>query len=426
VSESRLRRLVEHPLPLWIAFVVVHFVLGAIALWSPSLPLGDITIVYRQWVHQGMDTGQWVGVQEPWVYPILALPPMVIAEAFGPAADAGAWLTLVMIVDAAGFALVTGFGRDRRMARLGWFWLAFQLLLGPIALGRIDSITIPVALAGMLLLARAPRAAGVLLAVGAWIKVWPAALVAAAVVAVRRRLDVVAGAAGLSALVVAGVLVLGGGANLLGFVTQQTGRGLQIESGLGTFWMWDAALHGPTSIYYDTGILTFQLRGPGVEAAAAATTPLLAVAVVAVLWLGIVAARRRVAAPELLPAMALAFTTALIVFNKVGSPQFAGWLIVPIVFGLAVRATGRGIPFGVPAGMGLGIAGLTQVVYPYLYDGLLRADLDMVFVLTLRNLLYVALLAWALVRLVALVRRPVRLGEDGEWLPRVWPFERKD
>jgi hypothetical protein len=35
-----------------------------------------------------------------------------------------------------------------------------------------------------------------------------------------------------------------------------------------------------------------------------------------------------------LPPLVLAITTALILFNKVGSPQFVGWLAVPIVFGL--------------------------------------------------------------------------------------------
>ena len=57
------------------------------------------------------------------------------------------------------------------------------MLLGPIAVARIDSFTIPIAVIGMLLLATAPKVAGMLLTIAAWIKVWPAALIAAAVVA---------------------------------------------------------------------------------------------------------------------------------------------------------------------------------------------------------------------------------------------------
>ena len=83
-----------------------------------------------------------------------------------------------MIVNAAAFAVLLT--RGRAVAVAAWWWLGFLAVLGPIALARIDSITVPIALAGMLLLATRPRIAAVLLTIAAWIKVWPAALVAAA------------------------------------------------------------------------------------------------------------------------------------------------------------------------------------------------------------------------------------------------------
>jgi len=417
---STAARILTHPLPLWIAFVLVHLAIGAIAFsFADGTGIGDVQYAYPAWVREGFETGRWVGIQLPWVYPILALPPMIASNALGPALVAPLWLSLVFVIDAAAFAFVVRWGDDRRGALAAWWWLAFLLLLGPIALTRIDSFATPVALVGVLLLARAPRAAGVLLAIGAWIKVWPAALVAAAVVAVRRRLDVLLGAVVASIVVVAVVLLLGGAANVLSFVTEQSGRGLQIESGLATPWMWEAALHpgGPVSVYYDTGILTFQVKGPGVDATAALATPLLVLTVGAVLVLGIVAARRGSDAAEILPAMALGFTTALIVANKVGSPQYVGWLAVAVVLGLAVRATGRGVSFAGPALLALVTAGLTQLIYPTFYRRLLAVDPTMVFVLTLRNLLLLGLFVGAIVLLVRRIVRPV--GEDGEWLPAV-------
>ena len=54
--------------------------------------------------------------------------------------------------------------------------------------------------------------------------------------------------------------------------------------------------------------------------------------------------RRGVPGAELLPPLALAITTALILFNKVGSPQFVTWLAVPIVLradGVASPGAGR-------------------------------------------------------------------------------------
>ncbi len=52
---------------------------------------------------------------------------------------------------------------------------------------------------------------------------------------------------------------------MLSFITQQTGRGVQIESPIATFWMWDAfrGRIGGSSLYYDSAILTYQLQRAG-------------------------------------------------------------------------------------------------------------------------------------------------------------------
>ncbi|HWH98581.1 MAG TPA: hypothetical protein VNS80_09470, partial [Pseudolysinimonas sp.] len=49
-----------------------------------------------------------------------------------------------------------------------------------------------------------------------------------------------------------------------------------------------------------------------------------------------------------------------------------------------------------------------QAFYPYWYSGLLGVpDPSMVLVLTARNILYVALFAWAVLALAEVVRRPL-------------------
>lgn len=396
----------RHPIVLWVAFVLVHFVLGMLGLYGPGLPLGDVSFTYSFWVGTGLNQDIWVGIDTVWVYPIVALVPMLIASVFGPEQFTPTWLTLVMIVDAVAFIVILSFHRDRRLTTVGWWWLAFLLLLGPVALGRVDSITVAVAVVGVLLLATRPATAAVLLAVATWIKVWPAALIAAAMVAMRDRWRVLVGAAAASVVIAAVALALGAGGNLFSFIGQQAGRGLQVESPIGTFWMWDAwATQSSRSIvYYDQAILTYQVVGPGAVTAAAIVTPLLAIVTAALLVLGFVAMRRGVPATELLPPLTLAITTALILFNKVGSPQFVTWLAVPIVLGLTASITGRSGSFRVPAILGLVIAGLTQAIYPYLYDQLIGLNFTLLLVLTARNILYVALLMWAIVAVVDTVR----------------------
>jgi hypothetical protein len=404
---DRVTAILRHPIALWVGFAVAHLWLGMLALYAPGQPLGDVTSVYKFWIVDYALAGHgWVGIDTVWVYPILAIVPMIAAAAFGPDLYASTWLTLVMIADAVAFAAVLTIGRRHGVAHPGWWWLGFLVALGPVAVGRVDSITVPIAMLGMLVVLSRPALAGVLLTVAAWIKVWPAALVAAVVLAVRGRVRVIVGAAATTAAVLIVVIALGGAGNVFSFISQQTGRGLQIEAVIATPWMWDATLGaGHSRVYYDTSILTFQLQGNGVATAAGVATPLLALAAVVLLGLGFLAVRRGREPGEVLPPLALALTLAMIIFNKVGSPQFVGWLAVPIVFGLLTHASGAGHPFRVPAVLGLVIAGLTQIFYPYLYTDLLAAKLSMVIVLTARNLLYVALFAWAVVALTDVVRR---------------------
>jgi hypothetical protein len=102
------------------------------------------------------------------------------------------------------------------------------------------------------------------------------------------------------------------------------------------------------------------------------------------------------------PPLALALVLVLIVFNKVGSPQFMTWLAAPIVLGLIYRRR----QWLLPAVLGLALAVLTQLIYPYLYGALLAASPGMVLLLTLRNLLQIVLLGWAVYALARAPRHP--------------------
>jgi hypothetical protein len=152
-------------------------------------------------------------------------------------------------------------------------------------------------------------------------------------------------------------------------------------------------------------------------------TPVLAAAVLAIVTVGALAVRRGVAAGDLMPPLALALVSALIAFNKVGSPQFITWLAVPILLGIVMRSAGRGGSFAVPATIGLAIAALTQLIYPYLYTTLLLADPLMVSVITVRNLLLFVLLGWA-VRAIIVAPHDLDVSgqEAGEAAPTAWPF----
>ena len=394
---------------LWLAFAAVHLWLGYLNLYGPGLPMGDVTYVYLFWIERGVLADLWVGIDTSWVYPLLALVPMLAAYVFGPALYGTTWLTIVMALNAVALISIIGVEERARRAAVAWWWMLFLVLVGPIALGRIDAITVPVAMVAVMLIADHPKWGGALLAVGAWIKVWPAGLLLAALIALRDRGAVMLSAVTVTMLVVAAGLALGGASALLTPITEQTGRGLQVESLVSTVWLWAAAAGEWSSrVYYDQGILTWQVFGEGSQLAASLMTPVLALVVLVIVSLGLVAMRRGVDEVDLFPALSLAMVMALITVNKVGSPQFATWIAVPIVLGLAWQRWG-GISFRVPALLALVTAALTQVIYPVLYASLLSLDPLMLTVLSARNLLYVALLGWAVWQLVALCRRPREL-----------------
>jgi hypothetical protein len=100
----------------------------------------------------------------------------------------------------------------------------------------------------------------------------------------------------------------------------------------------------------------------------------------------------------------------LIVFNKVGSPQFMIWLAVPLValvyFGINKSK--------LALAMGSAILLLTQLVYPVFYIELLGLETMPLGLLTVRNLLLVALLAWANTQLLKITKQQLAKSVDSQ------------
>jgi hypothetical protein len=398
------------PATLWFGFVAVHAWVSWLGMFGPGYPLGDISGVYTFWAGHAYAGDFIVGITTPWVYPIVALVPILVSGAFGMDAYVPVFLLLVALVDGVVFGFLIGRRRDALRAAAAWWWLALLICLGPVSLGRIDAIATPVALLGLLFVVSRPRAAGALLAIATWIKVWPAALIGAALIALRDRKAVFIGALITSGAVVAISLVLGSGLNILSFVTQQTSRGLQIESPAATAYLWQAYLGVPqVGVYFDDLILTYQVSAPGVEIVGALTSVLMALVTLALVALGIYGSRRGADQRTVLFALALAFTVELIAFNKVGSPQFMGWLAAPLAVGIA-----HGVrEFRIPAVIALVLAALTQAIYPYGYEGLLRAEIPMLWTISIRNVLEFVLLGFA-VRMLWRAVMPAGLNSSVE------------
>jgi hypothetical protein len=116
------------------------------------------------------------------------------------------------------------------------------------------------------------------------------------------------------------------------------------------------------------------------------------------IFLGNRAYRAGADSKHLFVATFLTATLDLVVFNKVGSPQFELWLAVPLMAGILF-----GLPkWRLPLVTGSAIALLTNLLYPIFYMDLMALGWLGIAILTLRNLLLIVLLVWANVRLTKL------------------------
>jgi hypothetical protein len=342
--------------------------------------------------------GKWLGINAPWVYPFPALVPLIAAHLVWPSSYLVGWLIFAIAINQAALSWLVL--RNREATVLGWYWLGATIALGSVSLSRLDGISVSIALVGLSFwMQKRVSPATAWLTIAVWLKVWPVAVLGAMLFGVRRVGRVVATGAITSAAVLAIGFLLGGNGYIFGFILAQGDRGIQIESMAAMPWMWSAAFNQTASIYYDGQWMTYQVQGIGTDLVALAATPVMVLVMLATATLALVARRRGSDSGHLLSLVSFAFTLELIVFNKVGSPQYLGWLILPVLLGMLHHLPGWNIAkFGV-----LAVTALTQLIYPVMYDHLTAAQPLAIAILTARNLLELGLLVWVLWRLVRLV-----------------------
>ncbi len=428
------------------AFVLVHtiFAFEAVGVIE-NLGYND-TDLYRWWMERGLDTGFWPLQDEAWVYPAGAIVPMLLVGLVTTTdfpSYALAWTGLITLLNgAAVWALI------RRGAIQGaWWWLAFLAALGPVAAGRLDAVVAPMSILALLAALRHPYVAAAVLTFAAWIKVAPGAFFIALAASVRRPLrDVVLPGALATLGVVVSVWAWGGLSNILSFSDAQGGRGLQLESTAATGWVLASLFREDVNPVFNEPLITWEIVGPGTPNAVAAldfALPAAAALIGALTWWS----RRAVPFGALLVHSSLALSLALIVTNKVGSPQFMGWLAAPVAVALAWRGLdslvlrsaaerGRTVPARrlrmgppdvahghptrplqtlawTPVAVALIVAAaLTQWVYPFGYWAILEGSVPETLALVVRNVILAVVFVYVVGRLAVIAWRALGDQED--------------
>ena len=384
---------------LWFAVIAAHLAVIFEASLNPlTSPFNDVNL-YGYWADQMQPLSSILGVNQPWVYPFGALGPILLAKILGGTAGIMAgWLTLICALNLIGVSTIVDWGRgDKASFRSASFFVAFTILLGPVAIGRIDAAATFLAVLGLVQLQHnRVKLAMTFFTLGAWIKIWPVAAILALYLSAKSKLSSIITTIATTVVLLCFGLFLGGNSNLFSFVTTQGSRGLQVESTAATFWVWAAKMHIPGSgIYFDTQLVTNQVTGQFSSEIAALLGVVMIGALGITVWLGYRAYVAGADREQLFVLVLLTATLDLIVFNKVGSPQFEGWLAVPLMAGLLF-----GLPnWRTPLALGSAIALLTNLLYPIFYTDMIMLGSTGVWILTIRNLGLVSLLIWSNIRL---------------------------
>ncbi|MDU0479679.1 hypothetical protein QVA66_10585 [Staphylococcus chromogenes] len=277
-----------------------------------------------------------------------------------------------------------------------WFWVAFGLVAGPIFVSRLDIV--PGMLVGLvaLFLASHPKVASALLALATMMKLWPGVLATALVGPARATGTWLrTGVFMLSITLLAGVTVVTQGLDrLLSPLDYQNVRGLQIESVAATpFMVLASARPGTYHIQYAAS-KSFEIAGQGVSTGVSIASWSL----YAVVLLAAAEVVRRLLAPEWNTdesvALAVLLVIAILVTNKVLSPQYLMWL-GPILAVALSRS--RALALNVLAVLSILCAYLTYLVFPKHYGDIIggMVKFDGIMPLLLRNVVLVIMLVIA-------------------------------
>ena len=366
-------------LMLWTLDAVPYFARGSV--------IGDV-MLYHTW-SDVMTHGSYPSSDPQWQYPpaaalVMLAPKLISHIGIG---YVNAFFFIALFADAFIFTQLIG-QADRISAETGrephlsgvWAWVLGGLALGPILYMRYDVIVTALAVGGLVFTVKATSrrsteaaekrtwtVRGVLLGLGAVVKVWPVVLLVG-LPGGRRGVRGLASAV-IGALVICGLLAVSlPGA--LSFLSHQSSRGIEVEAVYASPFMIASWFGYPIRTVHTDG--NFQLAGPGtgLVASGAIITTLIGWGIV--LWWRV----RRFHADRWTPGLMYdaGFTVLLVmvVTSRVLSPQYMIWLIGLAALCLAENGPGRrGTLMAVPARMVMCCTLVSQIEFPLLFNQIL-------------------------------------------------------
>ena len=345
--------------------------------------VGNDMHLYWSW-SEVLSSGHYPMNDPMWQYPPLAAFVFFLGAHLPGGASIG-FITLALLVDLAIFYAVLRVGRSRGSLAGAWVYAWGGLLVGPVLLTRFDLFPTLFAVLALLCLSK-PVRGGIMLGIGALLKVWPAFLI---VSFSRRQLPKVF-AAMVAIVAVVGAMLVSWGPGAGTFLSGQGARGLQIESVgaapyvLASWFGYDL----PTVFRY--GSLEIDATGAGLIASIVALAGFVAMGWVA--YLRLRGKLERVSGADI----ALVLVLISIASSRVFSPQYMVWVLgIAAVCAIDPKSTVRPIIWLLG-----GVALCGQLIYPFFYGAMMDGSWEGVLTQVTRIALLLIATVWAIVKVL--------------------------
>lgn len=375
-------------------------------------PFGDVRYIYDAWISNMRVGGYLLGITDPWVYPYPAQIPLWLADLASPTDYLSGWYLLVVNTNMLLVAYLLGWGKKMDRFKAVWFFIGCVFLIGPVAIARLEVFSVALTLmAATAFFENKESRSTQLFNLATWIKVSPFASLVTVFIVSDKKKKFILNMAIASAVIIGIGLALGGAENLFSFASMQSGRGIQVESSIAVIWLIGLLLGIPgIKTYYDNEIVTFQISGFGVTEVASVMTIIQFLALGITIWLGFRAKANGADRNVLFAWLMLTATLDLLVFNKVGSPQYQLWVVGAAFFGVLASVP----KWRMVSVITLVTSALSWLIFPVFYGSLLDGAPLGVGLLVLRNLGIIAILVFANLQLIKLGNKPKALGSSSK------------
>lgn len=374
-------------------------------------PFGDVRYIYDAWISNMRTGGYILGITNPWVYPYPAQIPLWLADLVSPSDYLSGWYLVVVNTNMLLIAYLLGWGKKLDRAKAVWFFIACVFLIGPVAIARLEVFSVALTvMAGVAFFENKESRATQLFNLATWIKVSPLASLVSVFITTDNKKKFIINML-IASLVIIGIgLLLGGFQNVFSFVGMQSGRGIQVESSIAVIWLIGLLVGIPgIKTYYDNEIVTFQVSGFGVTEVASVMTIIQFLALGITIYLGFRAKSNGADRNTLFAWLMLTATLDLLVFNKVGSPQYQLWLVAVAFFGVLAKTP----KWRLVTVITVITSALSWLIFPVFYGSLLDGAPLGVGLLVLRNLGVIAVLVYANLQLINLGKKQ-KLSSSGK------------